>query len=157
MGTIASQITSLTILNSTVYSGADQRKHQSSASLAFVRGIHRWPLNAENVSIRWHHHEYHGVFSRVQFVSMGNGFVPNGLQTIACSYTKITQCTVAYMRHRDSVFKKPVLTNSEHIKERKGNQSKSVCQNHTVTSGNNQDTSTTEIFFLQLRIDHLLK
>ena len=30
----------------TVYSGADQRKHQSSASLAFVRGIHRWPVNS---------------------------------------------------------------------------------------------------------------
>ena len=28
------------------YSGADQRKHQSSASLAFVRGIHRWPVNS---------------------------------------------------------------------------------------------------------------
>ena len=46
MGTIASQITSLTIVYSTVYSGADQRKHQSSASLAFVRGIHRWPVNS---------------------------------------------------------------------------------------------------------------
>ena len=31
---------------STVYSGADQRKHQSSVSLAFVRGIHRWPVNS---------------------------------------------------------------------------------------------------------------
>ena len=31
---------------STVCSGADQRKHQSSASLAFVRGIHRWPVNS---------------------------------------------------------------------------------------------------------------
>ena len=41
MGAIASQITSLTIVYSTVYSDADQRKHQSSASLAFVRGIHR--------------------------------------------------------------------------------------------------------------------
>ena len=40
---MASQITSLTIVYSTVYSGADQRKHQSSASLAFVRGIHRAP------------------------------------------------------------------------------------------------------------------
>ena len=38
MGMIASQITSLTIVYSTVYLGADQRKHQSSASLAFVRG-----------------------------------------------------------------------------------------------------------------------
>ena len=46
MGTIASQITSLTIVYWTVYSGADQRKHQSSASLAFVRGIHRWPVNS---------------------------------------------------------------------------------------------------------------
>ena len=46
MTTIASQITSLTIVYSTVYSGADQRKHQSSASLAFVRVIHRGPVNS---------------------------------------------------------------------------------------------------------------
>ena len=46
MGAIASQITSLTIVYSTVYSDADQRKHQSSASLAFVRGIHREPVNS---------------------------------------------------------------------------------------------------------------
>ena len=38
MGSITSQITSLTIVYSTVYSDADQRKYQSSASLAFVRG-----------------------------------------------------------------------------------------------------------------------
>ena len=43
---IASQITSLTIVCSIVYSDADQRKHQSSASLAFVRGIHRGPVNS---------------------------------------------------------------------------------------------------------------
>ena len=46
MGVIASQITNLTIVYSTVYSDADQRKHQSSASLAFVRGIHRWTVNS---------------------------------------------------------------------------------------------------------------
>ena len=46
MTTIASQITSPTVVYSTVYPGADQRKHQSSASLAFVRGIHRWPVNS---------------------------------------------------------------------------------------------------------------
>ena len=47
MGSMASQITSLiTIVYSTVHSGANQRKHQSSASLAFVWGIHRWPLNS---------------------------------------------------------------------------------------------------------------
>ena len=43
--TIASQITSLTIVYATVYSDADQRKHHSSASLAFVREIRRWPVN----------------------------------------------------------------------------------------------------------------
>ena len=46
MSLIASQITSLTIVYSTVYSGADQSKHQSSASLAFVWGIHRGPVNS---------------------------------------------------------------------------------------------------------------
>ena len=46
MTTMASQITSLTVVYSTVYSHADQRKHQSSASLAFVWGIHRGPVNS---------------------------------------------------------------------------------------------------------------
>ena len=46
MSAMASQITSLTIVYSTVYSGVDQRKHQSPASLAFVRGIHWWPVNS---------------------------------------------------------------------------------------------------------------
>ena len=46
MGAIWSQITSLTIVFSTVYSDADQRKHQSSTSQAFVRGIHRGPVNS---------------------------------------------------------------------------------------------------------------
>ena len=65
MSTMASQITGLMIVYSTVYSDADQRKHQSSASLAFVRGIHRrpvnsphkWPVTQKNVSIWWRHHE----------------------------------------------------------------------------------------------------
>ena len=63
MGAIASQITNLVIVYSTVYSDTDQKKHQSSASLAFVRGLHRtgeFPAqmasNAENVSIWWRHH-----------------------------------------------------------------------------------------------------
>ena len=49
MSTMASQITSLTIVYSTVYSGADQRKHQRSASLAFMREF-TGASNAENVS-----------------------------------------------------------------------------------------------------------
>ena len=48
MSAMASQITSLMIVYSTVYSGTDQSKHQSSASVAFVRGIHRWPVNSPN-------------------------------------------------------------------------------------------------------------
>ena len=67
MTTIASQITSLTVVYSTVYSDADQRKHQSSTSLAFVWGIHRdrWiPAQrasyAGNVSIWWRHHAPNG-------------------------------------------------------------------------------------------------
>ena len=48
MRAIASQITSLTIVYPKVYSGADKKKHESSASLAFVQGIHRgthrWPI-----------------------------------------------------------------------------------------------------------------
>ena len=40
MDAMASQTTSLTIVYSTVYSDADQRKHQRSASLAFALGIH---------------------------------------------------------------------------------------------------------------------
>ena len=46
MSTMASQITGLTIVYSTVYSGPDERKHQSSALLTFVREIHRWPVNS---------------------------------------------------------------------------------------------------------------
>ena len=63
MTTMASQITSPTIVYSTVYSGEDRRTHQSSVALAFLRGIHRdheFPAqrtsNAENVSIWWRHH-----------------------------------------------------------------------------------------------------
>ena len=46
MGTMASQITNLTIVCSIDYSDADQRKHQNHTSLTFVRGIHRGPVNS---------------------------------------------------------------------------------------------------------------
>ena len=63
MSMMASQITRLTIVYSTVYSGADQRKHQSSALLAFVWGIHRWPVNSPykgtvTVTVTWRHHDW---------------------------------------------------------------------------------------------------
>ena len=57
---MASQITGVSIVCSTVCSGIDQRKHQRSAPLTFVRGIHRWPSQAtsyaENASIWWRLH-----------------------------------------------------------------------------------------------------
>ena len=46
MSSMASQIPSLAMVYSTVYLGADQRKHQISTSLAFVRGINWWPVNS---------------------------------------------------------------------------------------------------------------
>ena len=46
MSAMASQITGVSSVYSTVCSGADQRKHQSSVSLAFVRGIHQGPVNS---------------------------------------------------------------------------------------------------------------
>ena len=51
MGAMASQITSLTIVYSTVCSGPDQRKHQRSAPLAFVRGIHRSPVTSPHTGL----------------------------------------------------------------------------------------------------------
>ena len=63
MGVLTSQITSLTIVYSTVYSGADQRKDQSSAPLDFTGNspvTGEFPAqiasNTENVSIWWRHH-----------------------------------------------------------------------------------------------------
>ena len=57
MSTMAHQITSASIIYSTVCSGADKRRHQSYVSLAFVGGIHRWPVSStENVLMQWRHH-----------------------------------------------------------------------------------------------------
>ena len=73
MGAMASQIAGVSIVCSAVCSGADQRKHQSSASLVFVRGIHGWPVtgefssqrdsDAENVSIWRRHHALNNLLS----------------------------------------------------------------------------------------------
>ena len=78
MTTVASQITNLTIVYSIVYSGTDQIKHQSSASLAFVRGIHRdlWiPRTKGQLRGKWFHlmtsscSEY---ILEIEFMSTGN-------------------------------------------------------------------------------------
>ena len=75
MGAIASQITSLTIVYSTFYSGADQRKHQSSASLSFVWGNSpetgefpaQMATNTEYISTWWRHH---GGYLQGEFCSL---------------------------------------------------------------------------------------
>ena len=54
MSAMASQITGVSIVSLTVCSGADQRKHQRSASLTFVRGICRWPVDSpHNGPVTW--------------------------------------------------------------------------------------------------------
>ena len=72
MGRKASQITSLPIVYSTVYSGADQRKHQSSASLAFVRGPvnspHKWPATRKMFS-------FDDVIMTKNLLKLGHGWV----------------------------------------------------------------------------------
>ena len=70
MGTMASQITSRMIVYSTVYSGADQRKHQNSASLAFVRVIHL-PKG------QWRGKCFHLMTSSCNFILYISGREPN--------------------------------------------------------------------------------
>ena len=66
MSTMASQITSLTVDYSTVYSGADQRRDQSSASLAFVREIQRSPVNSPHKGpVTWKMYPFDDVIMMV--------------------------------------------------------------------------------------------
>ena len=63
MGMMASQITNVWIVYWTVCAGQDQRKLQSSASLAFVRGIHRWAVNSPHKGpVTWKLFPFDGVF-----------------------------------------------------------------------------------------------
>ena len=48
MGAMASQITNVSIVCSTACSGSDQLRYQSSATLAFMRIIHRWPVDSHH-------------------------------------------------------------------------------------------------------------
>ena len=82
MNTMASEITSLTAVHASVYSGADQRKYQSSVSLAFVRGIRRWPVNSPHKG---------PVMRKFYYVIMKSEQI-----TI--------WCTEAYMRHSASMI-----------------------------------------------------
>ena len=120
MGAIASQTTSLTIVYSTVYSGADQSKHQSSASLAFVWGIHRGPVNSPHkwpvtrkmfpfddvimgftcipgTFVSWLWNTRFSTRVSASFVSScsGNGLLPVQYQAIVST----TACSVCQQKH----------------------------------------------------------
>ena len=85
MGMMASQITSLTIVYTTVYSGADQRKHQSTASLAFVRGIHLWPVNSPHKwSVTWNMFPFDDVI-----ISASNGRSPTRSMRIELAVSEL--------------------------------------------------------------------
>ena len=80
MSTMAFQITGVSIVYSTICSGTDQRKYQSSASLAFVRGIHRWPVNSpsqykDNLSRYGYSHYNDEKVVRPSFLYNGNPYI----------------------------------------------------------------------------------
>ena len=100
MTTMASQITSLTIVYSTVYSDADHRKHQGSASLAFVWGIHRdrWIPRTKgqlrgNVSIWWRHHDMYSIVFLWQLYGC--------MMFLIC--VKIPHVDIAWIPHKYSI------------------------------------------------------
>ena len=94
MGTMASQVTSLTIVYSTVYSGTDQTKHQSSASLAFV-----W----ENFSIWWCHHAVHGHWYYFRLITPYNTYIPYIFHQIVAFSPSIFSCNQAALQMVQSV------------------------------------------------------
>ena len=87
---MASQIIGVSIVCLTVCSGADHRKHQSSALLAFVMGIHQWqedpphkgPVTRKFLSIWWRHHET----GRMQCI-MVSTLITDGLGGVSKSNT----------------------------------------------------------------------
>ena len=95
MSAMTSQITSLMIVYPTIYSGANQRKHQSSASLAFVRGIHRSPMNSQHKGpVTWKMFPFDDVIiyrwtMGVHFVSiLGTNDCYNRSYCICCTITQ---------------------------------------------------------------------
>ena len=77
---MASQITSLTIVYWTVCSEADQIKYQSSSSLAFVRGIHRWPVNSPHKGpVTWKMFPFDDVIIHMKTSWHRHSFRTNGL------------------------------------------------------------------------------
>ena len=93
MSAMASQITSLTIVYPTVYSSEDQRKHQSCAPLALVRGIQRRPVNSP----------HRGPVTRKMFPFDMSSSRPKSYPSPFCRYN----CFVQYGVTKDSVLTRP--------------------------------------------------
>ena len=132
MTMMASKYNSLTVVYLIVHLGADQRKHQSSASLASVRGIHqdRW-IPTQNVSIWWRHHvlclSYQFIEGfMVLFISMATAVIAKSIGLVNQYQITMThnkaRCTVflfhahqnALLRQSDNANKNETLENSFH-------------------------------------------
>ena len=118
---MASQITSVSVVYSTVCSGAD-KKNQSSASLAFVRGIHLWPVNSPHkrpvtremfpfddviVELIWHQPTNHGIvlaYIKVQILILDKRpMPPSTLVSEAPEIMLMAQRTVRPTRDTDAI------------------------------------------------------
>ena len=97
MTMLASQITSLAVVYSIVYSGVDQRKHQSSASLAFVREIHRGPVNFPQ---KWP--VTRKIFPFDDVIMLGNFQNSSKFSQISVSMSMVARAIDAYLRHHES-------------------------------------------------------
>ena len=112
MSTMASQITSLTIVYSTVYSSADQRKHQSSASLAFVWGIHRWPVNSPHKgSVTWKMFPFDDIIMETR----SEGYWPDFLRSVIFRFFRIIKTLVAYIEQHSNFDRYDIRNNLEHF------------------------------------------
>ena len=114
MTTMESQITSLTVVYSTVYSDTDQRKHQSSASLAFVWGIHpvnsphKWPVTRKMLpfddvimvyringllSLKFHEERFQRPVPSLHYEMIKNGKVFSKINSASQRLVKYTRLT----------------------------------------------------------------
>ena len=83
MSVMASEIICVLIVYSTVWSGADQIKHQSSASLAFVRGIHWWPVNSPHKGpITPNIFPFHDVILKIGNIDIGVNALPSNVKWV---------------------------------------------------------------------------
>ena len=113
MSAVTSQITVISTVCLNVYSGAHQRKHRSSSSLAFGRGIHWWPVDSPHKGpatrkmfpsddvIMWCYQGYDTTFEFMQqWCSRGS----RGSHTLICSLCGLHASLE--MLNIDMVFKK---------------------------------------------------